>query len=286
MQTATKFFSAAPERLTARQEAMFFGGLRTGNSTFKRTDEARLRHIDDALIACLDRANAVIDTALDLGISSGITTAELAKALEQSGRSVRLTGTDRSLAARIVDLPMGCRALIEPTGHVLQYEILGRAMRPWTRRLDYLTGMAIARHLVNRTLGPSARAQGTSRNAGVPVTLVSPRLVQSDAMRLIEDDITIFNPAMAGSFDLVRAANILNRHYFEPAALHRAVQAVRSYLRGPGAWLLVVRTHGAADHHGTLFRLGDDGTLAVVQRWGAGSEVEDMFLEATGDQTG
>jgi len=285
VQTATKFFSADPDRLTARDEALFFGALRTGNATFKRTDEARLRTVDTALIDCLDRANATIDTALDLGISSGVTTAELAAAIAQSGRSVSMTGTDRSLAAKIVDLPMGCRALVEPTGHVLQYEILGQAMRPWTRRLDYLTGMALARTVVNRTLAPLAREQAVSCQAGNVVALVSPRLAQSDAIRLIEDDITVRNPALVGGFDLIRAANILNRLHFQPASLQRALDNIRAYLRGPGAWLLVLRTHGESDHRGTLFRMGDDGALAVMERWSGGSEIEELFLDGQDQST-
>lgn len=285
MQTATKFFSTDPERLTARDEALFFGALRTGNATFKRTDEARLRTVDTALIDCLDRANAPIDAALDLGISSGVTTAELAAAFAQSGRCVSVTGTDRSLAARIVDLPMGCRALVEPTGHVLQYEILGRAMRPWTRRLDYLTGMALARTVVNRTFAPLARVQAVSHKAGEPITLVSPRVAQSDAIRLIEDDITIRNPGLVGGFDLIRAANILNRAHFQSASLLCAINNIRSYLRGPGAWLLVLRTHGDADHRGTLFRMDDDGAFAVVERWGGGSEIEKLFLDERSQST-
>ncbi|MET0309796.1 MAG: hypothetical protein ABW023_13900 [Sphingomonas sp.] len=286
MQTASKFFSADPNSVTPRDEARFFGGLRTGNFTFKRTEEGRLRAIDGALLRHLDRENATIETVLDLGISSGITTAELAVALAQSGRSVRMTGTDRAFAARIIDLPMGCRALVEPTGHVLQYEIFGRALRPWTRRLDYLTGMALARKVANRALGPIARTRGASPHAGAPVELVSRRLARLDAMRLIEDDVTIRNPVLAGSFDLIRAANILNRHYFEPAMLQCAVDNVRSYLRGPGAWLLVLRTHGDADHRGTLFQMDDDGTLIVMERWGGGSEVEEMFVREPVLQSG
>lgn len=281
MQTATKFFSADPSHLTARDEARFFGALRTGNDTFKRTGEARLRAIDEALTECLDQAGATVDAVLDLGISSGVTTIELAEAIRRSGRLVSITGTDRSLAARIVDLPLGCRALVEPTGHVLQYEIWGRAMRPWTRRLDYLTGMAVVRRFVNRTLAPLAfaRARDKTQQPGETVALVSPRLARSDTIQLIEDDITIRNATLVGAFDLVRAANILNRHYFDPASLRRAVENVRSYLRGPGAWLLVLRTHGDSDHRGTLFRVASDGDLEVVRRWGAGSEVEDLFLE-------
>jgi len=80
----------------------------------------------------------------------------------------------------------------------------------------------------------------------------------------------------------VRAANLLNRHYFEPAALRDAVANAIAYLSGPGAWLLVLRTHGASDHRGTLFRMDDAMRLSVVDRYGTGSEVEDLVLELGG----
>lgn len=280
VQTASAFFAADPATLTAREEALFFGRLKTGNATFKRTAHGRLRMIDEALVAQLDRAGARVDRVLDLGISSGITTVELAEALGLSGRSASVTGTDRSLEAFLVDLPMGCRALVEPNGHVLQYEVLGRAVRPWTRRLDYVTGMALARSLLNRMLGPVARARTAHRAIAASVALVSPRLSRSVGVELAEDDVTRSNPRFVGGFDLVRAANILNRHYFDADALERAVGNVKSYLRGPGAWLLVVRTLGATDHHGTLFRMNAAHGLDVVERWGQGSEVEALVLQS------
>ncbi len=280
MQTASAFFAADPASLTAREEALFFGRLKTGNATFKRTAHGRLRMIDEALVVQLDRAAARVDRVLDLGISSGVTTVELAEALGRSGRSVSVTGTDRALEAFLVDLPMGCRALVEPNGHVLQYEVLGRAVRPWTRRLDYVTGMALARTLVNHMLGPVARARTAQRAIASSVALVSPRLSRSVGVELAEDDVTCSNPRFVGAFDLVRAANIVNRHYFAADALERAVGNVKSYLRGPGAWLLVVRTLGATDHHGTLFRMNAARGLDVVERWGQGSEVEALVLQS------
>lgn len=283
VQTASAFFATDPEQLTARDEALFFGRLKTGNATFKRTAPGRLRMIDEALVAQLDRAGAGIDRVLDLGISSGVTTVELAEALGRSGRSVSVTGTDRALEAFLVDLPLGCRALVEPNGHVLQYEVLGRAIRPWTRRLDYLTGMALARRLVNHMLGPRARARAAQRAIAASVALVSPRLSRSVGVELVEDDVTRSNPHFVGGFDLVRAANILNRHYFDADALERAVGNVKSYLRGPGAWLLVVRTHGDSDHQGTLFRMNEAHGLDVIERWGEGSEVEALVSQPRQD---
>lgn len=119
MHCASAFFSAAPEDITARDEARFFGLLKTANNTFKRTEPARLAKIDAALIASLATYRCRIDTVLDLGISSGVTTLELMTALRAAGHRAQVTGTDRSLRAQLVPLPLGCHALVEPGGHVL-----------------------------------------------------------------------------------------------------------------------------------------------------------------------
>lgn len=269
------------EAITAGHEANFFSGLKTGNNTFKRTEPGRLRTIDAALVARIGEAGGAIRDVLDLGISSGVTTLELRTALQTAGHDVAVTGTDRVLRAELIDLPWGCRALVEPTGHVLQYEVMGRSVRPWRRRLDYVTGMAAVRWSTNRLLASSVAERRRAKGFKRAVMLVSPRLSQASAVTLIEDDITVRNQELTGRFQLVRAANLLNLHYFAPAALQQAIGNVLSYLNGPGSWLLVVRTHDAADHHGTLFRVQPEGTLAVVERYGNGSEAEGLILSGS-----
>lgn len=281
MDCASSFFAAAPERITARDEARFFGLLKTANNTFKRTEPLRLAQIDAALIGALSAHGGRIDTALDLGISSGVTTLELMEALHAAGHSVDMTGTDRSVRARLVALPYGCRALVEPNGHVLQYEVLGRAIRPWERRLDRWTGMTAVRAFVERQLRDPAMTRAAA-GEGKEVALLSPRLRRTGAFHWQEDDITRRNAAFVARFDLVRAANLLNRHYFEPNALRDAVANTIAYLAGPGAWLLVLRTHGAAEHRGTLFRMDEHQRLSVIERYGSGSEVEDLVMELAG----
>jgi len=55
---------------------------------------------------------------------------------------------------------------------------------------------------------------------------------------------------------------------------------VLSYMSGPGSWLLIGRTRPKSGHHATLFRLDRSGRLVVIRRFGAGSEVEVLALEA------
>ncbi|MCD2317011.1 hypothetical protein LQ954_12720 [Sphingomonas sp. IC-11] len=273
MPTATQFFGRPLERVSKRYEARFFGSLKTANATFKRTEAGRMAAVDAQVVRRLAASGSRITELLDLGISSGTTTIELINALRQAGQLPRVTGTDRLIHANLVSLPWGCRALVEPGGHVLQYDVFGAPIRPWRRRLDYVTGMAALGNATNRLLGPHV----THAPAGTPVALVSPHLARMKNVTLIEDDVTRLNPGLIGRFDLIRAANLLNRHYFSAEEMAKAVANVRTYLRGPGAWLLVVRTHNAADHHGTLSRVAANGELEVVERYGAGSEVEDLF---------
>jgi hypothetical protein len=276
MPTAANFFSMPPERVTPRDEARFFGRLKTGNATFKRTEHGRLASVDAWLIHHLRASGTAPQTALDIGISSGVTTAEMADAFNDAGYVVRFTGTDRSFEARLVDVAPLCRVLVEPDGHILQYEVVGCAIQPWRRRLDYVDGMIAVRALLHRLLDKRARKR-LAAGEGRLIVLVSPRLLHSAAIDLMENNVTIPEPRLTGRFDLVRAANILNRHYFDHDSLLRAVANVRSYLREPGAHLLVVRTLGDTDHHGSLMRLRQDGSLVVVARYGNGSEVEALF---------
>ena len=274
MPTATSFFSLPAGQISPRDEARFFGGLKTANDTFKRTEHGRLRQLDSWLIQQLAAAAASPRRVLDVGISSGVTTLELAAAMRDAGHPIEMTGTDRAFAARLVQVAPLCRVLAEPDGHILQYDLGGWAIQPWVRRLDYATGMIAVRALLRILLTRRVRRMVAG---GMPMTLVTPRL-SADAVELLESDVTVADPRLVHGFDLVRCANILNRHYFDEDALQRAVANVRSYLRGPGAWLLVVRTNGATGHDASLLRMAPDRSLDLVARYGAGSEVEELCL--------
>lgn len=278
VQTASRFFSMAPDRITAEEEAYFFTWLKTGNATFKRTQAGRFRDVDSAMLLQIEAAGGRLDAILDIGISSGTTTLELLDAARTAGHDTRITATDRSLAARLVNWPLGFSALLEPDGHILQYGIFGRPLRAWRRRLDYVTGMALVQKLAQWTIGRAARRAAMKKQAR-DVALVSPRLAGTRGVELVEDDVTRGNAAFESRFDLVRAANILNRDYFDEKTLSRAAGNLMRYLRGEGSWLFIIRTHEDGQQNGTLFRRQGNG-LAVAHRFGRGSEIETLVLES------
>jgi hypothetical protein len=163
--------------------------------------------------------------------------------------------------------------LSDRDGAALQYDVLGHALRPWRRRLDYLTGYAVLGALANlvyRLSGPGASTE---------IHLVSPPVADESGIELLEDDLTRPNPpALKGRFDLVRAANILTPGTFTRAQLATMLATVRERLAGPGALLLVCRTDQKGVNDASLFSLGADGGFSVEFRLGAGSEIEDLVL--------
>ena len=277
---ASAFFTRMPSEISVQDEAAFFTALKVGNNTFKKTAPGRFAQLDAALVRNLADAKPRIGEALDIGISSGMTTLELNAALVAAGHSLRLTGTDLSLKAFIVPVAKGCRALIDGAGHILQYDLFGIPVRPWRRRLDYFSGMIAVRACLNRTCAPRARRSLAANRVLRRVDLVSPKLLQRCDIAVEQDDITVENPAFGGRFDFVRAANVLNRDYFDEPTLRRALSHVVSYLAGPGALLLVARTLGRDEHHGTLFEMTEQGhRFRIIEQYGDGSEVEGLVLE-------
>lgn len=276
--SVSRFFMGNPAAITSKVETDFFSALKLSNDTFKKTGIARFAAVNREWTEHLKQTRRSIGTLLDVGISSGTTTLELVADLAEAGFRPRVTATDLLLDGYIVELGRGMRALVDPKGFVLLYEILGRTFRPWRRRLDCLDGMVVLRSLMARTLAPRARLALAQGRIVKHVQLTSPRLLHYPEVEILRDDILVENTALKRRFDLVRAANILNRGYFEETALRAAAGNLKNYL-APGGELLVIRTLGRDQQHGTLFRNTGNGMLEVVRRFGQGSEIEALLVE-------
>lgn len=276
--TASKFFSMDPRRLTSDVEDRFFTDLKTANNTFKRTASERFVELDECCIRLFAKSGSQLDEVLDIGISSGATTLKLCDRLRVHGHRPSITGTDLALSAYLVPVRPGMRVLADETGHPLQYEVLGCGIRAWTRRADYFTGMIAVHALLKAaTRGRLRRKLDEDDPAIRKIDLLSPRLRNQIAVQVERNDIMTPTPHFIRRFDFIRVANVLNRGYFDEATMGRGFSHILAYLRGPGSWLLVARTSGARNA-ATLFRMMEDGSLAVVERWNGGSEVEQIAL--------
>ncbi|HEV7307783.1 ATP-binding protein [Ensifer sp.] len=275
--SARQFYSGSEASTDYTRESEFFAKLKMRNGTFKLTRPSRFRELETAFRPVLTERSERLREALDVGVSTGVTTVELLRYLETCGAAPRITATDLFIDAHIVEVATGIRVLADPEGWPLQYDVAGLAIRPWIRRLDYVSLAFIPRHLASTILQPRLRALIRSGRSE-PVQMITRSLSDADSIAFVEDDIMRRSADFAGRFDLVRAANILNRSYFSNDQIRTAVANIHSYLSGPGSLLIVTRTNEKGENGGTLFEVGADGSFSVVKRVGGGSEVEDLIL--------
>lgn len=258
-------------------EAGFYGTLKMRNGTFKLTRAARFDEIEKVMGSALAERAARFRNILDIGVSTGVTTAEFADFLSSTGVAADFVATDLYIDAYIVEPMPGLRILAGHDGWPMQYDIRGKVVRPWIRRLDYLTLAFIPRTLARMYFQKQA-ADLISRGKHKAVRLISPCLTKRTDIKMIEDDVLVRSPSFLRSFDLVRAANILNRDYFSDESLSRAIGNIHAYLRGPGAMFLITRTNSSSNNAGTLFELDDQLRFQIVKQVGGGSEIEERIV--------
>lgn len=288
MLPARVFFRTPAAQLSARMEQDFFSSLMMENGTYKTTCRQRFADINPHLVKQLRACMTGTVRVMDVGISYGVGTLELHDELRAAGLDVSMVATDMLVDACLVRVLPGCHALFDGSGFPLRFDLPWGTMKPWVVAGDYRSGRFIFRKGINVTL--THRARRVLAHPDDPritrVKLVSPRLLAMRDVSVRTDDISLYNSAFAGSFDLVRVANVFNRGYFSTEVLATMVAHARRYLAGAGSHLLVVRTHQDNHNHGTLFRLLESGRLEVLRRFGDGSEIEDLVLATAAREPG
>jgi len=264
-------------------EDSFFHSLVLRNGTFKTTWHHRLDDLNAMVAPFLPAAKPL--QIMDVAVSSGISTIEWLEFLEQAGVECRMTAGDAVIDAFLVTAG-AIRGLCDRTGHLMQLEVAGKAVRmPPPRRRDRLRYAPLA--LIVKT---AARAFRDALHAGLDpgvtlsrlglrcrtLKLVSSSLAAHPRIEVIEDDI-LEDRRWPGRFDVLRAANVLNRCYFDDALLGRMLRNLRSRL-APRGLLVVCRTTEKGRNDATLFRRGDDGAFRELARLNAGSEIAGLVL--------
>jgi hypothetical protein len=267
--TAATFFSG---RAQIDDELAFWDSIRLPNGTWRSTTRGRFDDLNAHLIAAWRQSGFAPRRVLDIAASSGITSLEWLQAMEAAGFTPDMTATDIALDALLVQYLPFYQALIldTPQREPLQHDLFGLAVFPFLEPSGTLPLRlaAMALHRAVRRRSPSSVK---------PVKLVSPEAARR--IDFIEDD--LFDAASKprlGTFDVIRAANILNRDYFPDAKLAGALANIRGLLNGEGSFLVLARTLTDGTNHGTMFRLGAEGRFAAVMTIGRGSEIADLVM--------
>lgn len=255
-------------------EAAFFSAIRLSNGTFKTTCHRRLDDFNQIISAALRRTSAARNgplQLLDVGISSGTTSLEWARALESQGLDFRLVATDLTATASLHRYGKWFHALVDDHGTPLQYHIFGKTIRGWfypgdVLRLKFVPiRLAQLSHLLLQKAGLGAIDE---------VPLVVSGVLMNPAIEVCSDDIFCDDPTYHGRFHVIRAANILNRVYFSEDKLAVGVTNLSRRLR-EGGILAVCRTMSDGSNHGSLLQL-TRGRLAKIEQFGNGSDVDYM----------
>jgi hypothetical protein len=289
------FFSRTPldaEAWAARERA-FFHAIRLKNGTYKTTYSHRLDTVNEIVNRLLASRRPV--EIMDVAVSSGVGTLEWMESLDRAGIQYRMTAGDLCVKAFLLSFGQFLNVLVDKSGYPLQFDILGRAIPyPIGRRRTALLPPLFILVETFRWMSPillaalfkpggiAAEAESV-RRFGVScrrILLTSPRLRERTSLNVLEDD--LLAPGLfADRFHVLRAANVLNKHYFSDATLTTMVANMHGRLKQDGI-LVVCRTADDNVNHGTVFRLNEAGRFEVVCRIGDGSEIEDLVLDVSG----
>lgn len=232
------------------------------NGTWKTTFPHRLDDLNAALLGLLPRGRPL--DAMDVGISSGISTLEWVQQLEAAGVGCRMVAGDLDPGARLASW-----------GDTVAIVFDGSGRRPLLLEVG---GLALPLRSARRSVrlvrpGLEALLRPVGRRAR-QTWMVGPGLRERPDVRLVEDDITVPG-AFEGAFDVLRAANLVQRSYFGDATLRLIVANLRARLR-PGGLLALCQTVEERNH-ATIFRL-DDAHFTAIASLGDGVGVADLVL--------
>jgi hypothetical protein len=227
---------------------------------------------------------------LDVGISSGITTLEWMRSVEDRQIEYQLDAIDSCLDAKLVSVGSFFHVLIDSQARPLQFEVLGwvtsadyghniisrlkRAVIIFFLRVMYRTLTApIATHFKTHHRR-DAREIGPYRIRSLQ--LVTLALTERKGVRLFEMDARDVDKLQV-KYDLIRAANVLNKVYFPAPVLRAIVCKLMGQLNRDGR-LAVVRTNSRGRNNGSIYASDDSGRIVKTGQLGDGSEIDDLVL--------
>jgi SAM-dependent methyltransferase len=237
--------------------------------TWKRTNRGRLICTEAMLCEHITPRPACQVSVLDLGASEGLTTLELASALQQRfGYRVNVT---------LADLNLWLYRYRK--GPVFEYR--AQDGEPIMVKFGPL-GLRLARNRHNQpqSVDPLAKTYvrfsqfRKSMKLDTKISLVHPFVWNQPAVRVAELDCLVRNRSLEFSFDAVRASNILNPDYFARPQIDRALACIHAYLV-EGGCLVVSRNRDdlpGQSEHGSVWRK-TSSQFSHLADFGAGSEI-------------
>src|SRR5271166_851720 len=284
---ADLFVTAGELRGSQELEKSFFDCLRLKNGVYKTTYAHRLDDLNVQVMNYLPAARPL--QVLDVAISSGVSTLEWVEALEAVQVDYHMTGIDLTIGGLLVSFGDRWHAVLDRTKWPLLFELDGQWVsnpprkRHLVRHFFSLAWIKSALFLWKQSYREADRGR-ILRVLGMPVrtravNLVTPGLVGHPRVTVGEGNI-LAESWNEGTFHVIRAANILNKSYFDVDALTRILTNLRRQLATDGVLVVCnTDTDEAALNHATIFALGANNQFKVLSKMNGGSEVEELVLQ-------
>lgn len=179
---------------------------------------------------------------LDIGVASGVTTAETINYFARNGLTLYTIATDICLDAYVAQVNTCFAVLLGPVKQPLKFEVCGLSLAPHCSRSDYLSGLAWLKKGLNAYTSWSLRdtsdlsfsAQASERQAASrplikgPFMLITPELQGRSDVPIQVDNILQPPPlALLRCADMVRIAHVLRPDRYTPAELTQPERGIR-----------------------------------------------------------
>ena len=273
------FFSGRINELPGNFEQRLFKLITLPNGTTKNTYTGRLKTLDSFVMPNLPKSAHI--EIKDIAASSGISTLEWAKQLEENRIAVSITATDLYIDAFLVMNPswsMLCDQQLNPL-LVEKANSLFRTSFP-TGSMRHGLGKILSKAIKAIWINEKTRKESESKeqsNSVLRVELLSPAVKNSKTISFIEEDI-LLPPSKneIEKYNVIRAANILNNVYFDEQRLKNIVSNLFLQLK-PGGLLIVCKTDDAGINHASLFTKKEK-QFSLLEDMNGGSEIKNTVL--------
>jgi len=277
------FLSARTHRKEERLawENNFYANLYLSNGLWKTTNTHRLDDVNRLILECIRgrRLDGVLQV-LDVAVSSGITTIELAQSLRSEGLLFNIIGTDIAINGSLISYGRLFHVLCDARRKALQFEMLGHpianrlgaGLRCWRGSVQVLVGRMVFYFLSRPCFNSMIRPAST------PICFLTERWREEPNVTFVEEDL-LSSPLDKRQYHVIRACNILNPQVFSQDQLVTAISQLCARLIS-GGFLFIVRTIAHGSNHGAAYELQKDGALRHYASLGNGCEVESAVLSA------
>ncbi len=272
------------EATLEKRENRFFNQINISGTLYKTTYYHRLDDLNVVVDDYLPKNHKL--QIMDVAVSSGVTTWEWMQHLESAGIEFHMTGGDIAMDVNMISFTRSINVLVGQQGKVFQFDLFGWPLPNSPMRIRgklFKTLNMLLNFLIRTKLIKNRRNQ----NGGLeflsnllfkvkPLKLISNKVRNVKNLKLIEDDIQNDDPEHHSKFDIIRAANILNKQFFDNEILRKMVANLRKKLK-PGGILIICRTI-ADENHATIFKLTDENQFQALETLGQGSEIIDQVI--------